>query len=99
MGNTPKPPVRLRRIIPAELVLVKTGSGNPGTTPQPVRWVRLDPLDPPNLSQPVFARSRRRRGNLGEGRLLRLPLIVLGEWLAMTSSWGTPPNPREWVRT
>jgi hypothetical protein len=36
LGDTPKPPVRLRRIIPAELVLVETelvlvetGSGNP----------------------------------------------------------------------
>jgi hypothetical protein len=42
---------------------------------------------PETLSQPVFARSRRRRGNLGEGRLLRLPLAALGKWLAMTNDW------------
>jgi hypothetical protein len=47
----------------------------------------------PQSSQPVFARSQRRRGNLGEGRLLRLPLTALREWLAITSSWGTPLTP------
>jgi len=43
---------------------------------------------PPTLFQPVFARSRKRRGNLGGWRLLRLLLATLGEWLAMTNDWG-----------
>jgi hypothetical protein len=64
--RTPGPPqVRLRRIIPAELVLVRTGSGNPG-----VGWAvpttayhscshqlrlktRFQPLWPPTLGEEI----------------------------------------------
>jgi hypothetical protein len=72
--------LHLSYVIPAELVLVETGSRNPvvkrverNKTADTVSRLLFNPLDPPLSSQPVFARSRRRRGNLGEGRLLRLP--------------------------
>ena len=71
--------LHLSYVIPAELVLVETGSGNPvvkrverNETADTVSRLLFNPL-PPSLSPPVFARSRRQRGNLGEGRLLRLP--------------------------
>jgi hypothetical protein len=68
--------------------------GNPEKGAHKTRCTNcLSTLWPPTLFQPVFARSRRRRGNLGGWRLLRLLLATLGEWLAMTNDWGTSPSP------
>jgi len=91
----------LRRHAPLSFLVIprkRESSCRPGrANPKPTVTLSRLSSGPcaPSLSQLVFARSRRRRGNLEAGRLLRLPLAVLGEWLAMANHWGTPPNPRE----
>ena len=85
--------LHLSYVIPAELVLVETGSGNPVVK----RVERNETADTVSRLSPHL--SLRGAGGdaaiSGRGDCFAFPPAALGEWLAITRSRGTPPNSRQ----